>query len=139
MSVVPSEACDRVVPPQGSESAPPRVEDIAADKARIASMIAGWHFGEPSMLQAFRLRAGEEAEASPREPIKLLEVNANAFPSGVLLPVDCGSAPEVGIPYRLVIAEVPPSEFAKIQSGEWTLPRGWIIGEELPRPPEEAE
>jgi hypothetical protein len=32
-----------------------------------------------------------------------------------------------------------PDEFAKIQPKELKLPRGWIVGADLPKPAEEVE
>ena len=64
-------------------------------------------------------------------------MNANTVPSGVL-PVSFGPAPASGIPYPSVIVEVSPEEFAKIQTHELTLPKGWLLGEEMPKPPDDA-
>jgi hypothetical protein len=69
----------------------------------------------------------------PVEPIKLLEVNTNTVPSGVL-PVQFGPAPASGIPYPTIIVEVAPEEFEKIQTHELKLPKGWQVGEEMPNP-----
>ena len=37
-----------------------------------------------------------------------------------------------------VIVEVSPEEFAKIQTHELTLPKGWLLGEEMPKPADDA-
>ena len=68
----------------------------------------------------------------PTTPIKLLEVNADTAPSGVM-PLHFGPAPAGGIPYPSVIVEVTPDEFERIRAHELKLPDGWTIGEEYPR------
>lgn len=108
---------------------------IAHEKAEVARVLATKHFQvEGGLQRVFRLSGSAEVEARPAEPIKLLEVNANTVPSGVL-PVSFGPAPASGIPYPSVIVEVSPEEFARIESHELTLPKGWLLGEEMPKPP----
>lgn len=110
---------------------------MADEKAAVAQEIAKMHFqAEVGLQKVIRLTGSAEAEMRPVEPIKLLEVNENTVPSGVL-PVSFGPAPANGIPYSSVIVEVSPAEFAKIQTQELKLPRGWRLGEELPKPPED--
>lgn len=112
------------------------VHDVAEEKAAIAKELAKKHYQAESGLQKIVLLTGSAtAEMSPHEPIKLLEVNANTVPSGVL-PVRFGPAPASGVPYPSVIVEVSPEEFLKIQTRELTLPNGWLLGEELAQPPE---
>jgi hypothetical protein len=111
---------------------------VADDKAEVARALAKKHYqAEGGLQRIFRLTGTAEVEVRPVEPIKLLEVNANTVPSGVL-PVSFGPAPASGIPYPSVIVEVSPDEFAKIQTHELTLPKGWLLGEELPKPPDDA-
>lgn len=108
----------------------------AEEKAAIAKDLAKKHYEADAGLQkVIRLEGSAEAEVKPVEPIKLLEVNANTVPSGVL-PVSFGPAPASGIPYPSIIVEVTPEEFARIERQELKLPRGWHLGEELPKPPE---
>jgi len=112
--------------------------DVIDDKSEVACQIAQKHFQvEAGLEKIIRLKGSAEAEVSPVEPIKLLEVNANTVPSGVL-PVNFGPAPASGIPYSTVIIEVSPAEFLKIQAHELRLPEGWFLGEEFPRPLEES-
>lgn len=107
---------------------------VAAEKAAVAKELANKHYqAEDGLQKVIRYMGGPEAEMRPVEPIKLLEVNANTVPSGVL-PVSFGPAPASGIFYPSVIVEVTPEEFAKIQTRELKLPAGWLSGEELPRP-----
>ena len=111
---------------------------VAGDKAEVARALATKHYQADGGLQRiFRLTGSAEVEVRPVEPIKLLEVNANTVPSGVL-PVNFGPAPASGIPYPSVIVEISPDEFAKIQSHELALPKGWLLGEELPKPTDDA-
>jgi len=111
---------------------------IAHDKAEVARSLARKHYeAEDGLQRIFRITGSAELEMRPVEPIKLLEVNTDTVPSGIL-PVSFGPAPASGIPYASVIVEVSPEEFAKIQTYELTLPKGWLLGEELPKPSEAA-
>jgi hypothetical protein len=113
-------------------------EAVAGDKAEVARSLARKHYQADGGLQRiFRLTGSAEVEVRPVEPIKLLEVNVNTVPSGVL-PASFGPAPASGIPYPSVIVEVSPEDFVKIEAHELTLPKGWLLGEELPRPPDDA-
>jgi len=70
-------------------------------------------------------------------PIKLLEVNQNTVPSGIM-PIQFGADPASGIPFPSVILEVTPEEFHEIKLGKLRLPNGWGIGERIPEPDLEA-
>lgn len=109
---------------------------IATEKAEAAKELAKKHYQiEAGLTQIFRITERVEVEVIRAEPIKLLEVNEDTVPSGVM-PLHFGPAPASGIPYPSVIVEVTPDEFKKIQSRELKLPEGWEIGEELPKPTE---
>lgn len=109
---------------------------VATEKAEAAKELAKKHYQiEAGLTQIFRITERVEVEVIRAEPIKLLEVNENTVPSGVM-PLHFGPAPASGIPYPSVIVEVTPDEFKKIQSRELKLPEGWEIGEELPKPTE---
>ena len=88
---------------------------------------------EDGLVQIFRINDRAAAELGEDELIKLLEVNANTPETGIM-PLYFGPFPTSGIPYASVIIEVSPNEFEKIKSNELTLPEGWAIGEEIPRP-----
>jgi hypothetical protein len=107
---------------------------VVDDKAQVARELAKKHYQAEAGLQAvFRLTGSAEVEVRPIEPIKLLEVNTNTVASGVL-PVQFGPAPASGIPYPSIIVEVSPEEFEKIKTQELKLPKGWQVGEEMPKP-----
>lgn len=58
---------------------------VADDKAAVANELAKKHYqAEAGLQKIIRLTGSAEAEVRPVEPIKLLEVNANTVPSGVL-------------------------------------------------------
>lgn len=108
-------------------------QSVANEKSEIAKKLARNHYeAEEGLQKIYRLTGAADVELKPKEPIKLLEVNVNTIPSGVM-PLHFGPAPASGIPYPSVIVEVTPEEFNKIQSQEIKLPQGWSIGEELPR------
>jgi hypothetical protein len=112
---------------------------VVNDKATVAKELAKRHYqAEAGVQTIIRLTGSAEVEVRHAEPIKLLEVNANTVPSGVL-PVSFGPTPASGITYPSTIVEVSPEEFAKIKKRELKLPNGWRLGEELPKPSESLE
>ncbi len=103
-------------------------------KEEVAKRLAEKHYAiEAGITHIFRIQQRVDVEMKPAEPIKLLEVNANTVPSGVL-PLHFGPVPARGIPYPSVIVEVTPEEYERIRRHELKLPDGWTIGEELPKP-----
>ena len=108
--------------------------DFADKKKNAAQQLASEHYrAEDGLSHVYRI-VTPELESTPGEPIKLLEVNVNTVPSGIL-PVSFGAAPASGIPFSSVIVEVSPEEFTQIQRRELPLPNEWELGEELPKPP----
>ena len=105
-------------------------------KEDVAERLAHIHYrGEQGMTHVFRLLASDEAEARADEPIKLLEVNADTIPAGIM-PLQFGPDPSSGICYRTVIVEITPGEFAQISEGKLKLPEDWELGDLLPCPAE---
>lgn len=92
---------------------------------------------EDGITQIFRVTQGAELESDPNTPIILLEANSNTVPSGVT-PIRFGPDPDVGIHYPIVIVEVTPEEFEKIQTQELKLPPGWNLADPIPREGESA-
>ena len=92
---------------------------------------------EPGMTHIFRIIGIDEAEVCPEEPIKLLEVNENTVPVGIM-PLGFAPVPEHGIHHQSIIVEISPDEYEKIRSNELDLPRGWTIGNLYPKPPVRA-
>jgi phage FluMu protein Com len=139
--------CSRWLTPEENEQPCPRCGSlrrkvfeqesaVADEKAAVAKELAKKHYqAEAGLQKIIRLTGTREAEVRPVEPIKLLEVNVNTVPSGVL-PVKFGPSPASGVPYSSVIVEVSPEEFSKIQTQELRLPTGWLLGEEFPKPAE---
>ncbi len=102
-------------------------------KDEEAMALAQTHYQvETGLTHVFRVVGDGAAEAMPTEPIKLLEVNEYTVPSGIL-PIHFGPSPASGLHYSMVILEVTPDEFRKIQSEELALPHGWRIGGPIPR------
>jgi hypothetical protein len=103
-------------------------------KDEAARNLARKHYEiEEGITHIFRLMNQAEAEVQDVEPIKLLEVHEGTVSSGVM-PLHFGPAPASGIAYPSIIVEVTSTEFERIKREELTLPRGWTIGEEIPRP-----
>lgn len=68
-------------------------------KDDVAKRLADAHFDiEPGITRIFKLEGQPESEGLPDTPIKLLEVNADSPPSGIL-PLYFGPVPDRGIPY----------------------------------------
>lgn len=88
-----------------------------------AADLINWHFKvEPGLVTVYRVT--NENEADPKEPIKLIEVNAQTVATGSFEAY--GFAPTRDVPFPTLIAEVTPDEFAELrQSGK--IPRGWDI------------
>ena len=140
LALTPQQA-GRPCPECGSMDRSMTAEDRAVlgeEKARVAKDLAKRHYeSETGLTKIIRLSGGAEVEVTALEPIKLLEVNENTFASGIR-PLQFGPAPASGVMFPSVIVEVTPDEFNKIQTEELKLPRGWVLGEELPKPPAEG-
>jgi hypothetical protein len=103
------------------------------DKEEVRIKLARAHYTyEPSITAIFTICTDAAHEALPSEPIKLLEVNANTIPSGIM-PLGFDASPANGIPFPSVIIEVTPEELEKIQRQELKLPDGWSLGSLIPR------
>ena len=104
------------------------------DRDEAAKKLAEAHFEiEEGISHIFRIRQSVEAEVVPSEPIRLLEVNANTIPSGIM-PIGFGPSLTIGVPYPSVILEVTPEEFDRITTHELSLPSGWELGPEIQKP-----
>ena len=103
-------------------------------KDEAAAALARKHYQiETGMTQIFRLTGSADVEFRPNEPIKLLEVNENTVPAGIM-PIQFGPSPASGLSFSSIIVEVTPDEFQKIQNRQLELPHGWTVGEPIPRP-----
>jgi hypothetical protein len=102
-------------------------------KDEEAESLAQKHYEvETGLTQIYRITGAAEFEVSPAEPIKLLEVNENTVPSGIM-PIQFGPSPASGQHYSSVVLEVTPDEYRKIQTEELRLPHGWKVGQPIPR------
>ncbi len=110
---------------------------VFIEKARVAKELAMKHYQvEPGLTQVIRFSGSPQMEATPAEPIKLLEINEGTVPSGVM-PLHFGPAVASGIPFPSVIIEVTPDEYERIRARELKLPEGWQFEDVLPRPESE--
>jgi hypothetical protein len=104
-----------------------------SDRDEVAKKLAYKHYEiEPGITRIFKLRDKPEFEGLSSTPIKLLEINTDTAPSGIM-PLHFGPVPGSGIPYPSVIVEVTPDEFERIQLQELKLPDGWTIDTEYPK------
>ncbi|MDX2037684.1 MAG: hypothetical protein SFX72_13620 [Isosphaeraceae bacterium] len=103
-------------------------------KDQAAERLAGMHYTiESGLSQVFRVHGPADRETRPDEPIKLLEVNDNTVPLGIM-PIQFGPDPARGLFYSSIIIEVTPHELREILGRRLELPNGWELGEEIPRP-----
>lgn len=103
------------------------------NKEQAAKQLTDHHFAiEPDLHFIFRIV--NDNEASPNEPIKLLEVNAATVASGSVEVFNFGPSKE--IPFPVQIAEVTPDEYERFKSNPNVFPEGWDIsrGSRIDRP-----
>ena len=97
------------------------------DKAVFARELAAAHLRqEDTISRIVRLVSGREADAD--EPLKILEVNSETFPSGIV-PIYFGTSDSFPVPTILI--EITDEEFEKLQRNELRLPEDWQPGEVL--------
>jgi hypothetical protein len=88
---------------------------------------------EDGITDIFAIKEALEANRSGNgDTIRLLEVNQNTIPYGVM-PIPFAPAPDSGIHFPSVIVEVTPEEFEKIMNKEIPLPPDWEIGDRIPK------
>ena len=135
------EVCDKFVISKGAVRCPscggllrsPNSEDILKHKAVVAREMAQQHFQiEPGLMSILQCTGNSAVESSPTEPIKLLEVNNDTVPVGVI-PLHFGPLPRNGIFFPSVIIEITPDEFQRIESSELSLPDGWNSRNAIPK------
>jgi len=94
------------------------------DKNEAARNPVKHHFEiEPKLHVAYRILSGNEA--SPSEPIKLLEVNASTMATGSVEIFAFGPSGE--LPFAVQIAEITPDELETFQRDPRALPDGWDL------------
>ena len=100
---------------------------IVPEKDIAARALATIHGDtEESILKVVRLRGDREGD--PNEPIKLLELNRNTVPSGIV-PIFFGPSGE--LPFSSVVVELTEPEFERVERRELSLPDNWRLGEVL--------
>ena len=98
------------------------------DKDKAARALAEAHrLDFPEIRRIVRVIGTDES--SVHEPVKLLEVNPETSPSGIV-PITFGPLPPK-YPYPSILIEVTEEEYKRICSGELVLPDGWERGETL--------
>lgn len=98
----------------------PSKDEVAQEMARQ------YYAGDPALLEVIRIiHPGKEED--PREPIKLLEVNDDAIPSGVILPIGFPPHRPSGMYYPTEIIQIAPEELEKVRNQELPFPDGWVL------------
>jgi hypothetical protein len=93
-------------------------------KDETAKELAEWHGRVEPDLQCV-IRIIGDREDDPREPIKLLEINAATPATGSVEPF--AFAPQGSVAFPTVVAEVTPDEFERIKNRALELPKGWSL------------
>ena len=97
---------------------------VMLDKDQATRDLVEHHFSvQPELNLVYRIV--NDNEASPDEPIKLLEVNAATFATGSVEVF--GFGPSHDLPFSVQIAEVTPGELDRFRSNPQSLPRGWDL------------
>ena len=108
-----------------------------SSREQFAKDLAQKHYEiEEGITDIFRISDRIDVEVVPSgsgnlEPIKLLEVNQNTVPSGIM-PIQFGQDVASGILFPSIIIEVTPEEYQAIQNGRLVLPDGWSLGDRIP-------
>lgn len=104
------------------------MEFALPSKEEVASRLVEAHRrNDPAIEKVVRILGPREPEMS--EPIKLLEVNPDTSPSGI---VPIGFAAELpDIPYPSIVIEVTRDEYDLIVRRALTLPPDWRLGDTL--------
>jgi hypothetical protein len=98
-------------------------------KDKTAQLLADAHFRlDEGITRVFRIVESDESNIA--RPVKLLEVNPMTTEVGIS-PVGMSADPARGVDHSLVVIEISPSEFDRVQRGELRLPHDWRLGEEL--------
>lgn len=102
---------------------------MIASKEDAAAELGQSHLSvENGIVAVYRLVGDNEEDDT--EPIKLLLVNEYTIEQGIE-PLLFGPDRANGLPFWLVIVDVSPAEFARVNSGELPLPHGWKLGQKL--------
>lgn len=102
---------------------------MTTEKLAATRKLARAHYAvDANITRIFAITGNAAYEMLPSTPIKLLEVNPDTPPSGIM-PLSFGPSQE--IPFASVIVEVTPEELDRINAGALALPEGWKVGEEL--------
>ncbi len=95
-----------------------------------AAALARAHYQvEPGLQAIYRLEGPDKNDLR----IKLLEINEQTVPSGVV-PVGFPPHPASGLHYPSIVIEVTPLEYEAIQRRELELPAGWEVRDAYERP-----
>ncbi|MHC4178281.1 MAG: hypothetical protein ACYSWU_12290 [Planctomycetota bacterium] len=104
-----------------------------SDKLEEAKKLAQIHYESGSTSAVYVATSGIGTDDNPEEPIKLIEVNDDTLPSGIV-PLRFGPLPDMGVAHTSTIIEVTQDEFRRIESGDLQLPEGWENRTLIPRP-----
>jgi hypothetical protein len=97
---------------------------MARTKTQVIQWLVEHHFQIEDGLERVVVIHGP-GFADPREPIKLLEVNANTIATGSVEPFSF--SPTSDVPFVTEIAEITPEEYTKLQKRELAMPEGWPL------------
>src|SRR5689334_6044248 len=99
-----------------------RAANEEAHRQRVAQLLARRHYElEPAITEIVTIKlTGVNEGRSQTEPIRLLEVNGNTTPSGIM-PLTFDAAPASGIDYPCIIVQITPDEYEQVKRKELRL------------------
>ena len=110
-----------------------------ADKDEEARKLAEAHYEvEVGITQIFRITRSAEAEVLPNEPIKLLEVNENTIPVGIM-PLASARRRRMAFIIRRSSSRSLRRSSKEFSPRNSPLPDGWTISDLVPRPLEAGD
>ena len=127
-----------------------RFSEYGSKKDLLAKAIADGHYGVDSAVTDIYRIIGP-TEDDPDDPIKFLEVDAEAIPAGIVpvyvgrydwnfapdgkrFRVDkVGDAEESRLPISVVVIDISPEEFEQLNDGKLMLRSGWELGDRYTR------
>jgi len=97
-------------------------------KDQVARELARAHADLEQAVRKIIRIVSIDRENRPDEPIKLLEINIDTVPVGIM-PI--AFTPSEDVPYASIVIEITPSEFNQLQKQKLKLPEAWQISDVL--------
>lgn len=83
---------------------------------------------DPAITAIYRVLSDQEE--SDAEPLKLLEINQDTFPTDEIWPLGFDGTAASGN-YPTILMEITPQQFEDLRANRRRLPHEWKLGEEI--------